>query len=247
MTADVVTLATNLALNLGYHVFPVREDKKPTISRWPEQATDKPAHIEYLWRTRPGPLIGITTGAQSNISVLDLDAKHPEARDWWLANHKRLLPTRAYRTRSGGIHLYFRHRNGVVNSASKIAPGVDTRGTGGYVVSWSAAGLECLDHTRAQPLPDWLFEALTVAATGRPPPKTIHSLPNKQYSGIVHTLALAKEGNRNATLYWCARTLTAEGWSLDDIEYVLLPVAHQIGIEPNEARPTIRSAQRTRQ
>jgi Bifunctional DNA primase/polymerase, N-terminal len=238
MTPDVVTLATKLAVDHGYRVFPVREDKRPTISRWPEQATDDPANIEYLWRTRPGPLIGITTGPGSGICVLDLDIKHPEATTWWRANHQRLLPTRTYRTRSGGLHLYFCHRNGVTNTSSRIATGVDTRGEGGYVVAWGEAGFRCLDNTDPQPLPDWLFEALT-----RPPRlRPTNTLPRRKYSGIVHTLALATEGNRNGTLYWCARTLTAEGWSLEDIERLLLPVALQIGLTPYEARPTIRSA-----
>jgi Bifunctional DNA primase/polymerase, N-terminal len=242
MTADVVTLATNLALNLGYHVFPVREDKKPTISRWPEQATADPAQIEYLWRTRPGPLIGVTTGANSGICVLDLDSKHPEAGVWWRANHQRILPTRTYRTRAGGIHLYFHHRDGVTNTSSRIAPGVDTRGEGGYIVAWGEAGFRCLDSTEPQPIPEWLFEALVKPPVLRP----VNTLPGRKYSGIVHTLARALEGNRNGTLYWCARTLSAEGWSLEDIERLLLPVAHQIGLPLDEARPTIRSAQRAR-
>ena len=34
-----------------------------------------------------------------------------------------------------GFHYYFLWRPGVRNSASRIAPGIDTRGAGGYVVA----------------------------------------------------------------------------------------------------------------
>jgi hypothetical protein len=79
--------------------------------------------------------------------VLDIDSgRHPEADAWWKAAtsgeiRPSILPTRVYRTRSGGLHAYYRHTSGVVNTASKLARGVDTRGGGGYAIYWFAAGL----------------------------------------------------------------------------------------------------------
>jgi Bifunctional DNA primase/polymerase, N-terminal/Primase C terminal 1 (PriCT-1) len=45
-----------------------------------------------------------------------------------------LTPTSA--TGGGGLHFFFKHPGGIIkNSASKIGPGLDLRGTGGYVVA----------------------------------------------------------------------------------------------------------------
>src|SRR5271166_1504736 len=80
-TAVVVRLATNLARNCGYRVFPCSTDKKPTLKGWPERASTDAAMIERLWREHPGPLIGIVCGERSGVDVLDLDVKHDAARD----------------------------------------------------------------------------------------------------------------------------------------------------------------------
>src|SRR5689334_3538050 len=108
---DVATLATNLARNQGWAVFPVGGNKNPV---WPKakggsgykDGSKDPDRIAWLWRHWPGPLIGIATGAMSGVSVLDVDLKHDAALAWWQANEARLPRTRAYRTRSGGIHLH---------------------------------------------------------------------------------------------------------------------------------------------
>ena len=92
------------------------------------------------------------TGLRSGVSVLDIDVKHADALGWWQRYASFLPPTRAFRTRSGGIHLYFQHRPGVTNKARQ---GVDVRGEGGFIISWFAAGLECLDHTPPALWPDW--------------------------------------------------------------------------------------------
>jgi Bifunctional DNA primase/polymerase, N-terminal len=72
-----------------------------------KDAAREPEAIAALWHSRPGPLIGIATGESSRIDVLDIDVKHPESCAWWYQHHHRLPPTRTFRTRSGGLHLYF--------------------------------------------------------------------------------------------------------------------------------------------
>jgi hypothetical protein len=113
---DVCRMAMALGRNCGYAVFPVclTEDgrKLPTIKGWPDRAATDPEAIWKLWQDRPGPLIGIVTGSRSGISVLDIDIKHAEAVRWWRGNHQRLPLTRTFRSRSGGLHLYFRHGQG---------------------------------------------------------------------------------------------------------------------------------------
>ena len=107
--AEAVRLAKNLAKNCQFAVLPVRDDKAPACPRGFHAAANDPDAIEELWHRYPAPLIGIATGAASDLAVLDLDVKHPEAVRWWRKTESRLPPSRAYRTRSGGVHLFFRH------------------------------------------------------------------------------------------------------------------------------------------
>jgi Bifunctional DNA primase/polymerase, N-terminal len=104
-----------------------------------------------------GFLVGVPTGPASGIAVLDIDPRHNG--DQWLDACKRRLPlTMAHRTHSGGVHLLFRWRDGLRNSASQIAPGVDVRGEGGYVIWWPARperGGMVLDFVPLGELPEW--------------------------------------------------------------------------------------------
>jgi hypothetical protein len=240
---DVCRLAQALACNCGYSVFPCRDNKSPACPHGFTQAAHEPDAIAELWRRWPGPLIGIATGSRSGIAVLDCDRKHAEAVVWWQRNYHRLLPTRTYATRSGGLHLYFCDRAGVGNTQGKLCRGVDTRGDGGYVISWFAAGFECPDPTPPQPFPDWLFTALTY----RPPVPPVAARPincDRAIDGIVRKLAGAKEGDRNALLFWAACRLAEHRVGQTEAEALLIPIATSMGLTDREARQTIRSAMR---
>ena len=160
LTDEARWIAQNLARNCGYRVFPVRLDKKPACERGFLEASDDPGRVEELWRRYPAPLIGVATGEASGVDVLDIDVKHDEALAWWTANERRTPSTRTYRTRSGGLHLYFRHSGGVRCTTGKVCHGIDTRGEGGYAIFWFAAGLECLDHCPPTVWPTWLLAEL---------------------------------------------------------------------------------------
>jgi Bifunctional DNA primase/polymerase, N-terminal len=164
--AEVVVIAQNLARNCGWPVFPCGLKTKAPTRPGAEggcgfkDASTVPDEIEWLWSNWPGELIGIATGAVSGIDVLDVDAKHAIALKWWAAASKRIPPTRTYRTRGGGFHVYFQHAAGICNTQSKLALGVDTRGSGGYIVHWFGAGFECIDHAPIAPWPTWLRAAV---------------------------------------------------------------------------------------
>ena len=242
---DVMRLAVNVAKRNRWAVFPVREDKTPRLKEWDKRASCDPDEIAAMWRQCPDPLIGVATGAVSGVWVLDVDVKHPEAIDWWHLAHPRLLPTRAYRTRSGGIHCYYTGADGLRNSASRPVRGIDVRGDGGYVVFWFTAGFECLDPSPPAPWPAWLRQALarpvaTVAAVaGQRATGTGGAI-----SGILDALERAKEGERNALLFWSACRLIERGMGIREVERLLLPTAASLGLDDLETRRTISSAQR---
>jgi hypothetical protein len=145
--------ALRAALQLPWPAFPLRHDKTPACSGGFKSAC-KGTELEALWKRCPGVLPGVPTGEPSGVSVLDIDpGKGGDA--YWDAIRDRLPLTRIHETRGGGLHVLFRHRAGLRNSASKLAPGVDIRADGGYVVYWPAAGFSVVDHPIA-PWPDLL-------------------------------------------------------------------------------------------
>ena len=90
------------------------------------------------------------TGGRSDRPGLWLRRTRCRHRQGWrrlVGRQQAHLPaTRMHRTRSGGIHCLFLHRDGLLNSVSKIAPGVDVRASGGYIIWWPAHGFAVVDH-----------------------------------------------------------------------------------------------------
>src|SRR5262249_4407804 len=118
----------------GLAVFPCAHNKKPCTPHGFYNASKDASEVRELWRCHAGTLVGIRTGEASNVAVLDIDAKHAAARQWFADNRHRLLPTRAHRTPGGGIHLIFAHVEGLRCSTGKIVLGVDVRAEGGYAI-----------------------------------------------------------------------------------------------------------------
>jgi hypothetical protein len=252
LTDEARWIAQNLARNCGYRVFPARLDKKPACERGFLEASDDPGHVEELWRRYPAPLIGVATGEASGVDVLDIDVKHDEALAWWTANERHIPSTRTYRTRSGGLHLYFRHAPGVRCTTGRVCRGIDTRGDGGYAIFWFAAGLECLDHCPPAVWPMWLLAELRRTEELARRPARVRTSAGRQSRSVdaINTLiANAAEGERNNLLYWGAcrvAELLADGQlSTAEAESMLLASARAAGLSVCEARATIRSGLRS--
>jgi hypothetical protein len=119
-------------------VHPLRPSTKlPLLAAWPARATADPATIAAWFQDAPTAGVGIATGADSGIVVLDVDPRH--GGDDTMADLERrhgVLPdTWHCQTANGGSHLYFLHPGGAVGNRAGIRPGVDVRGDGGYVVA----------------------------------------------------------------------------------------------------------------
>lgn len=189
MSDEACRLAQNLARNRGYAVFPCRDDKTPTTPHGFKDGSTDPERIAWLWRRYPGPLIGVATGERSGISVVDVDSRHETARLWWAQNCHRLPDTPTYRTRSGGIHLWFRHTPGVGTKAGHPVQGIDVRGDGGLIIFWFGAGFDCLDHSPPAPWPAWLTTFFW------PPPKPVQQSPTRPAEPISDKLLAALKEN----------------------------------------------------
>ena len=128
--------------------------------------------------------------------VIDLDtSKHPEATDWLESNAPYLPETRQHRTKSGGLHLFFKHRDGLRNSAGKLAPGVDTRGDGGYVIWWPSCVPSDHKFRVAADLPEWIVDALTPKPIPYQPRPSIAVNYGATIRGILRTVTNAPPGN----------------------------------------------------
>lgn len=90
------------------------------------------------WFSEASVNIGITTGRSNGIIAIDVDPRH--SGDETLAELERqqgtLPPTWRFLTGGGGEHILLRHPGGrIANSVSKLGPGLDVRGDGGYIVA----------------------------------------------------------------------------------------------------------------
>jgi len=167
------------AIALGLPVFPCKADKSPLTPRGFKDASADPAVIRRMFSVPGAKLIGAPTGAASGVVVVDIDIKDgARGMEWLNANSERLPFTRTHKTRSGGLHLLFLAPVGVHlrNSASRVAPGVDVRGEGGYIIVPPSDGYQVADPCDPADMPDWLIAACAeqrAPASGPTPYKPI--------------------------------------------------------------------------
>jgi hypothetical protein len=131
----------------GWPVFPCIPSgprrKDPLTAHGFYDASCNPTVTARSWRRWPNALIGTPTGRDSGRNVLDIDVKYPDKNGFdTLADLGwAILPiTQMIHTGSGGLHLHFdaagaEIRNTVgARGPRGIGPGLDWRGTGGYVI-----------------------------------------------------------------------------------------------------------------
>ena len=150
----------------GLKVFPLRpKDKTPQIAEWNLAATTNPDQIRRWWSQWPDANIGLATGQQTGIVVLDIDPRHDGLDSWndLVDIHGPVDSLECY-TGGAGTHIYFTAP--VVklrNSAGAIGPGLDTRAEGGYVVlppsvHPSGEPYEWISRQLPAEIPPWLLE-----------------------------------------------------------------------------------------
>lgn len=133
----------------GLPVFPVKVTRGPDgkkrakpLVKWKAAATTDRAQIKTWSSKWPDAVFGVVTGS---VFVVDLDKG--DGKDGEAAYRALDLdPDDAafvVRTPSGGFHLYFSGKGaeGLTISGSKIAPGLDTRGRGGFVFAPGAVSM----------------------------------------------------------------------------------------------------------
>lgn len=274
----------------GWHVLPLRPGtKRPALHgqtrcprtgacarghlTWEQRATSDPDRIHAAWSHGPYN-IGIATGP-SGLLVINLDVpKHgtggPDgaARFRELCEHagQPVPDTYQVTTPSGGMHLYFRVPDGVrlPSTVGALAPLVDTRAWGGYVVAPGSITPEGIYQGRFHDrlpavLPDWLLTLLKPEPTQSPQPprpvRTLHLPTGNSNSSRAALAALdaectavasAPEGRRNTTLNRAAfkigRFIAWGDLPRHVIEQAFQEAGEAAGLPPAECTATIRSA-----
>ena len=250
--------ALSAALRLaarGVPVFPCHASKAPACPHGFHDATNDAASLTAIWRQYPGSLVGVPTGPASGGDVLDLDLpRHREAREWWEMHRADIPATWTHRSRSGGLHVWFRQVPEVRNSAGRIAPGVDVRGTGGCAIWWPAAGCAVLDRSPLAPWPDWLLPMVLPPVQNRaiamPPLPVMQGDGARRYAlaalrNAIQRVAAAPQGSRNHALNCAAYALCRLApAALDHAEIAdaLAVAARHAGLPAREVAATLASA-----
>ncbi len=182
-----------LAEEMRLPVFACGPDKRPVTRHGFHDATRDPAEIKAQFSTPGAAMIGVPTGQGAGFFVVDLDVKNGGQGLEWLAAHEARLPkTRRHRTRSGGVHLLFTMPAGrtIRNSASKVGPGVDVRGTGGYIIAPPSDGYDVVDASTIAQAPAWLLDLIDPPAPqAQPVAHHAPSLPRQSGDGTPYALA----------------------------------------------------------
>lgn len=243
------------------------------ILAWKDEAnrSNDPDQVRDWWAQFPDAAIGVLT-KPSNLIVIDLDLHSEEANglDSWhslLGEHAggEIPQTYTVRTPTGGLHIYFTHKDErLKNSASKLGPGIDTRGTGdksgGIVLGAGTTRFDGTytveDDSPVAPLPEWLLNLLLAGV----PSKTGSRERNWDYAQDrrftidqarefvleygLRPLMAASNGSRNNALNTAAIVFSHFGeefWPRAFAEEKLRELAVELGLESGETELTIRS------
>ena len=258
----------------GWPVFPL-SGKVPAIAEKDGghgclDATTDMDQIEAWWTARPHANVGIATGKPARAFVLDVDPRHGghvtlEALE---RKHGPLsLSVRAY-TGSDGTHIYFAMPAGqdIGNSANRVGPGLDIRGTGGYIVAPPSIHPDTRRRYRWDedahpfevgllPAPEWLIKAALPPAPPPRPERPVIELSGtraEKYAlgalrNAVNKVASAPEGGRNMALnvgVWGLTRRFKDILGPQRIADAMAAAAIHAGLDQKETAATIASALR---
>ena len=232
----------------GKPVFPCHsQNKRPLIQGGLLSATTEIDQITAWWGKWPNAMIGVPTGAASGFFVLDVDRPKKEGDPDGLHTitelqdkHGSLEGFTRQSTPSGGFHYLFKWPADAVikNSAKKIAPGLDVRGEGGYIVIAPSFNTELgkayqwENNVKPADAPQWVLDLIINANKkdrSTPPParrvavvSSNHPYVLAAFNEEVEKLSTWPSGGRNDALNAAAFSLgTLVGAGALDREQVI--------------------------
>jgi hypothetical protein len=245
----------------GWPVFPVKpRGKVPLVVHGLHDACTDPGRIDAWWSRWPDANIGVRTGDVFDALDVDGDEGIDElARLVGGGDDGELPPGPAVLTPGGGVHVYVAP-TGTGNRA-RFAPGLDWRGTGGYVVAPPSTGANGRvwwwpdDDAAGSPLcdaPGWLTDLLRPRVSQRGAGsawarsgRALDRYAAAAVDGECRAVMAAPVGARNDTLVRAAFSLgqliAARALDTETAAGRLLGAALAVGLDEREARHTIAS------
>lgn len=189
-----------------WRVFPITENAKspPLISKWQVRATDDISQINKWWTKCPNANIGIATGKESGIFVVDVDPKNDGDETLAALLKENSFPeTATVRTGSGGSHIFFQCDRPIKSSnGKKLGKGIDLKAEGGYTVAVRSVHPNgnqyawANSNPVAEP-PEWLLELI--------------DSPTKNNGVTLTNEGFIPVGQRNQELYRRGCSLRGKG------------------------------------
>ncbi len=196
-----------------------------------KEASTDPEIIKRWWQADPLANIGGVTGGAVRLLVVDCDPRHggdASLHDLVEAHGDEWLDTLQVKTGGSGHHLFYTYPADVDlrNTANKLAPGIDTRADGGYVVmapslhaSLNRYALANMKQTK--PAPDWLIEDLTRPANVQPS-KVVYFQEKKLLESPGG--AVIRDGERDIRMFKIGCGLWNTGITPDEMYTQLLAI-----------------------
>lgn len=189
--------------------------KRPITPNGFKDASKDGLAVARWWLANPGAMIGVPTGAASNIFVVDIDIKNKfgpaEPPQEILAalqmEYGDFDEAPIVQTPSGGLHVYFEHDPRIrINGSGKTwKPQIDWRGEGGYVCvppsSNKDGAYRLIKEGVIAPAPPALIAAI-IAAQGGPALEVAGGTASLQYQKTLREIADQITANKD----WHANT-----------------------------------------
>ena len=201
--------------------------------------------------------VGLVTGADSGIFVLDIDVKHGdgfESLKTLEQKYSKLPRTVSVNTGSGGKHLYFKLNGELIGCRTNVTPNIDVRGEGGYIITppsrhesgnyyeWEQGyGVDEIEIAEA---PQWLVD-LIIEKPKREQPTSDSSLGNIKKGSRNDRLAsiagsLRHQGLNEEVIHEALQTINLEACEEPLSENEVELIAKSIGQYKTESKPTMK-------
>lgn len=167
--------AAEFYVSQGLKIFALAEkDKRPDGRVCPKgfkDATNDLTKVKSAWKRLPNLNIGIVTGKENGIVVVDIDGD--VGKKTW----RNLIRQHEYKSKTlkittcKGCHLYFKYPSAlrvIIKNRVRFVDGIDIRADGGYIVaapSVHPSGKKYqvarpIDFSELEELPDWLLQLI---------------------------------------------------------------------------------------
>jgi hypothetical protein len=186
-----------------------------------KDATTDPAQIKTWFKAHPSANLAIAMGGALRLIALDSDPRNggdASVCDLVEAHGDGWLETHTVRTGGNGNHFLYRLPEGVEVHKGKIAPGVDVKAAGGYLVappSVHASGrtYEVEKNIEIAVAPDWLIEELTRSPEVQP--STVINFQERRLKSTSEAARFFSGGERNDGLRDVACGRWTHGYATD--------------------------------